>query len=133
MSTEKLQKVSPNKFAKVVKKIVKINDRFKENIDIKKDYSSYDCFLSKNATYGFCVNKETKEMCNVFSVEKGHGDSIMKFATKQFSKLKANCFDGYVKKLYERFGFNEAKREPNHNKDKPDVVFMEYIKKSLQR
>jgi hypothetical protein len=124
--------VEPGLFKIVIDNVSKISDRYKQNLDVKDNYNDYDCYLAEDYRFGFCVHKKTGELCNVFSIEKGRGEEILSFATTVYRQLRLDCFDGYLKEFYSRFGFKEVKREENYTKGGPDVIFLEYLRVNEQ-
>lgn len=81
-----------------------------------------DYFLTSDARSGFAVRADG-ELVNVFSLERGRGDFLVRAATDR-GATRLDCFDGYLPSLYARHGFVETHREPNWTVGAPDVVFM---------
>lgn len=84
-----------------------------------KDFKKY---LSPDEKSGFML-KPDGEITALFSSEKGRGEALVQEAIKQ-GGTKLDAFDGYLPKLYEKYGFKEYKREPNWTQGQPDVVYM---------
>ncbi|MFC1659467.1 hypothetical protein ACFL0U_02780 [Pseudomonadota bacterium] len=119
--------VDPELFKLIVKNVATVASKFAEGLDLKDSYASYDCYLAIDCRFGFCVHKDTKELCNVFSIEKRRGDEMLQYAKQYYSELSLNCFD--IEKVigfYQRNGFVEKRREDNYDPSGPDVVFLEY-------
>ena len=81
--------------------------------------------LDCNGRYGFIV-KANGELIALFSMLKGIGQTLVKFAIERGAK-SLDCFDGYLVEFYSKAGFMEVYREPNWNEGGADVVFMHRI------
>ena len=107
-------------------------------VEVKEDYADYECYLGPDGLYGMAIAKDG-DIVSVFknpvSQEKGIADVIIELA-KQKGGKKLDCFDGFLPKLYSKFGFKEkarmswddqyAPKNWNYERDgKPDVVMME--------
>lgn len=100
------------------------------DVDVGKFVSEYPAeeldkfrtFLSPGGKSGFAI-KPDGDLINVFSSEKGRGGQLMRDAVEAGPK-KLDAFDGYLPKLYKKYGFNELKREANWTPGGPDVVYM---------
>lgn len=100
------------------------------DVDVGKFVSEYApeeldrfrTFLSPGGKSGFAI-KPDGDLINVFSSEKGQGANLMRDAIDAGPK-KLDAFDGYLPKLYKKYGFNELKREANWTPGGPDVVYM---------
>jgi hypothetical protein len=128
-----IELVNPNFFKLIIENVCQINERFRVNLDKKHNYQEYDCYLAEDVRFGFCVNQKTQELSNVFSIEKKRGKEILAFATNSYNQLRLNCFDGYLKEFYTKFGFTEVKRVANYISGGPDVVFLEYKKEDREK
>ena len=84
-------------------------------------------FLSEDKKSGYAITF-ARELCFVFSTEKGRGAAILKDAQTKCDFLRLDCFDGYLPKLYAKHGFVETHRELNWKKYAPDVVYMEWYR-----
>ena len=79
--------------------------------------------MSEDELTGFAVSK-TGELINVFSTVKGWGDMIMEKAI-EVGATRLDCFNGFLPRLYARWGFVEVRRELNWVLGGPDVIYME--------
>ena len=87
------------------------------------DSNGTNYYLSNTGNMGFCVSS-TGELTSVYSLYKGMGDTILKYAVKA-GAMHLDCFDGYLPTFYARHGFKEVRREANWTEGEPDVVYME--------
>jgi GNAT superfamily N-acetyltransferase len=107
-------------------------------VEIKQDYDDYECFVGDGGLYGVAIAKDG-DIISVFKnpifQQKGVADVLIEFA-KQKGGKKLDCFDGFLTKLYSKFGFKEKTRMTwddqyapnnwNYERDgRPDVVMME--------
>lgn len=120
--------VSAETFKKIIVRVVALGGHYANNIDVKQSYEAFDCFTSTDQLSGFAVSKKTRELVNVFSLEKGRGRELLEVATSTFSDLKLDCFDGKLTSLYSEAGFQEISRDKNWTAGEPDVVFMQFNK-----
>ncbi len=117
-------RIGADEFHAVVAEVVTISPFYQDNLSVKPSYEGYDCWISHDGQAGFAVSPE-QELVNVFSLAKGHGQSLMAFVTQQYGALHLNCLAGnYLEKFYSAHGFEVAHRQPNWNEGEPDVVFM---------
>lgn len=79
-------------------------------------------FLAEDWRAGFSIRPDG-ELVYVFSLDRGHGDDIMRAALANGAR-RLDCFDGYLVEFYARHGFEVTAREPNWTPGGPDVVFM---------
>lgn len=79
-------------------------------------------FLAGDDQSGFVIRADG-DLTNVWSVERGRGDEIVRDALRNGAET-LDCFDGYLPTLYARHGFVEYAREANWTPGGPDVVFM---------
>jgi hypothetical protein len=84
--------------------------------------SGYRGFLSTSGRSGFMLTPEG-EIQNLFSTEHA-GAAALEEAIRE-GGTRLDCFDGFLPRFYERFGFREVRREPNWTPGGPDVVYME--------
>jgi hypothetical protein len=83
-------------------------------------------YLSEDEQNGFIISKYG-DLQNVFS--RNHkGKESIKLALENGAET-LDCFDGFLPKYYEQFGFKEYKREKNWVPGEPDVVYMRLEKK----
>lgn len=102
--------------------------RFKRNLDIKKDYSTFECWMTSDKTKGFAVSPD-RELTNVFSMVRatGGGREVMDFVTSRYDSLHLNCYAGALERFYIRHGFHVSRREQNWAGDKyPAIVYMHW-------
>ena len=107
-------------------------------VEVKEDYSEYECYTSETGLYGMAIAKDG-DIVSVFknpdSQEKGVADILIGFAKEKGGK-KLDCFDGFLSKLYSKLGFKEkarmawddqyAPKNWNYERDgRPDVIMME--------
>lgn len=118
-------KVDYKEFVSRIDEVVCEGGFYAKNIDVKPDYTGYDCWLSDDGTCGFAISPE-RELTNVFSLQNGRGKAMMQLATSLYDRLTLNCFDGYLRKFYEYHGFQEDHREENYDGEGRDVVYMSY-------
>ena len=85
------------------------------------DTTTYYLTLDVNSGYGI---REDGELVHLFSTIKGRGKELVHAAIWDGAN-HLNCFDGYLVRFYEGFGFTETRREPNWIAGGPDVVWME--------
>ena len=105
---------------------------------MKEDYTEYECYASETGLYGMAIAKDG-DIVSVFknpdSQEKGVADILIGFAKEKGGK-KLDCFDGFLSKLYSKFGFKEKERLAwddqyapknwNYERDgRPDVIMIE--------
>ncbi len=107
-------------------------------VEVKGNYTDYECYLGPNGLYGMAIAKDG-DIVSVFKnpdfQEKRVADILIEFAKAKGGK-KLDCFDGFLTKLYSKFGFKEKTRMSwddryapnnwNYERDgRPDVVMME--------
>lgn len=119
-------KVDHELFKVIIENVKKINKQYENNLSLKDSYKNYDCFLFEDGRGGFCVDRETKELCNIFSIEKNRGSELVAFAVHTNPKLCLDCFDGHLTNLYGKHGFKETHREKNWTAGEPDIVYMSF-------
>lgn len=78
--------------------------------------------LSDDGLSGFAIN-EGDELVALFSLIKGRGEALV-LAAIDAGAARLDCFDGFLPRFYERFGFTEERREPNWTPGEPDVIWM---------
>ena len=105
VSTE-LKEVSGETFGKVIEILKKHDKKFDDNLDAKDDYSHYSCYVSPNGLSGFCINQDTKEFCNFYSIQKGLGEKIFSHALENYdclgiSNALPETYDGYYQKRFD--------------------------------
>lgn len=120
------QKTSANKFIAAIKPMFATEHGNQNLTEHSLDfYEESECFLSEDNRSGFCISKDN-ELCNVFSLVRGRGDSIVECATQEYSNLHGNCFRGKLTDLYFSHGAKEVRSEPNWTPGEPDVVFFKF-------
>lgn len=136
-------------FYNALKKAKDLDPKGMASVDLHKpeEYKNMKMFLSENEDCGFVI-KPDGDLISVFSYPKGSGrnKALMPLAIAQGAK-KLDCYDTYLPKLYENFGFKEVKRDKwnekfipknekgevvwdkkyfkQYNNGEPDVVYME--------
>ncbi|MEU9126599.1 hypothetical protein AB0D08_00530 [Kitasatospora sp. NPDC048540] len=82
-------------------------------------------FLTDDLQSGFGISPDL-ELIGLFSLVKGRGECLITEALTAGAE-RLDCFDGFLPKLYERFGFRETERVANWTPGEPDVVFMALV------
>lgn len=130
-------KIEGKEFKKAIQEAVSKNSHG-AFVEVKDDYGDYECYTNDTRSYGMAIAKDG-DIVSVFKnpdfQEKGVADILIGFAKEKGGK-KLDCFDGFLSKLYSKFGFKEKARMAwddqyapsnwNYERDgKPDVVMME--------
>lgn len=79
--------------------------------------------LSEDGKSGYGVSKDN-ELIGLFSLVPGRGMGMIEEAINLDGVESLDCFDGFLPRYYEKFGFVEYKREANWTEGGPDVVYM---------
>lgn len=79
--------------------------------------------LSGDGKSGYGVSKEN-ELIGLFSLVPGRGMDMVEEAISFDGVESLDCFDGFLPRYYEKFGFVEYKRKANWTEGGPDVVYM---------
>ncbi|MFF3249721.1 hypothetical protein ACFYWP_01645 [Actinacidiphila glaucinigra] len=79
-------------------------------------------FVTSDLRSGFGIDADGT-LIGLFSLVKGRGEELVWGAVDRGAS-KLDCFDGFLPKYYERFGFVETERVANWTPGEPDVVFM---------
>ena len=118
-------------FYNALKKAKELDPKGMASVDLHspKKYKNMKMFLSENEDCGFVI-KPDGDLISVFSYSKGTGrnKSLMPLAIAQGAK-KLDCYDTYLPKLYENFGFKAVKRDKWNEKHKPKDWDKEFFKK----
>ena len=126
-----LVEVSGETFSTMIKMLHKFDVKYKDNLDVKDDYSHYTCYVSQNGSSGFCINQDTKEFCNFFSVQKGLGTKLLGYALENYDCLGiANALPETYENYYQgRFDVITHHWEENwdYPGDKDKAVWFGYI------
>lgn len=118
-------RVSPAQFRAAVLQAMDQSPYHRENINLKSSYAGDECWLSSSRSCGFAVSPE-KELLSVFSCVAGDGTTLLKFAKERYDDLHLNCYaTTFLRKFYEKNGFEVIRREPSWLQGKPDVLYME--------
>ncbi len=108
-------------FYNALKKAKELNPKKMASVDLHNpdDYKNMKMFLSENEDCGFVI-KPDGDLISVFSYPEGSGRNkvLMPLALSQGAK-KLDCYDTYLPKLYENYGFKEIKRDAWNEKYKP--------------
>ncbi|MEU9795046.1 hypothetical protein AB0E27_31415 [Streptomyces sparsogenes] len=80
-------------------------------------------YLTADLQSGFGVASDGT-LIGLFSTVKGRGEDMVWDAVQHKGATRLDCFDGFLPKYYERFGFVETERAANWTPGEPDVVFM---------
>jgi len=84
---------------------------------------SAEYFLTEDKASGYGVTT-TDELIGLYSLVRGRGEGLVLDAIQLDGAAWLDCFDGFLPKYYEQFGFREYMREANRTEGGPDVVFM---------
>ncbi len=126
-----LVEVSGETFSTMIKMLHKFDVKYQNNLDVKDDYSHYTCYVSQNGSSGFCINQDTKEFCNFFSVQKGLGTKLLGYALENYDCLGiANALPETYENYYQgRFDVITHHWEENwdYPGDKDKAVWFGYI------
>ena len=109
-------KVNPHVFETF---LVKVDEKF---LSKNRDYTKKTCYVDELGNSGFALT-EDGALCHVFSLKPGFGV----YAVEEALRLGANrlsCFQGYLPKYYQNFGFETVIKETYS--DKPDKYWMVY-------
>ncbi len=118
-------KVSPVLFRQTIEEIRQAHPFFNDNLELKSDYSSHECWLSQDGNCGFAVAPDC-ELLNVFSRFTGQGTATVNFAKGKYPWLHLNCYaDGFLQGFYQNLGFEPVRYEQNWEEGGPRVVFMQ--------
>lgn len=83
-------------------------------------------FLHADGKSGFGLlyhDSGDAELIALFSLVSGRGPDMVRLSVVNGANL-LDCFDGFLPKYYESFGFSEYARESNWTPGLPDVVYM---------
>ncbi|MBQ9731928.1 MAG: hypothetical protein IJV97_02435 [Alphaproteobacteria bacterium] len=126
-----LIEISGGTFGKLVSILQQHDDKYKDNLDAKSDYSDYSCYVTQNGLSGFCINKSTNEFCNFYSVQKGLGKKILDYALENYDCLGiANALPETYENYYQsKFDVITHHWEENwdYPGDKSKAVWFGYI------
>lgn len=126
--TLEFNRVGAPLFRDTIERTRLLNPFFHENLDLKPDYDTHECWLSGDLSCGFAVACD-HELVNVFSHYTGQGSELMQFATDRYRSLHLNCYGGgYLENFYKRWGFEPTRREENRVAQGPGIVFMTLIR-----
>lgn len=105
-SSTEIREISGETFGKIIEILKKHDKKFDDNLDAKGDYSHYSCYVSSNGLSGFCINLDTKEFCNFYSVQKGLGNKIFSYALENYDCLGINnalpeTYDNYYQSKFD--------------------------------
>lgn len=99
---EQLIRVAPEVFSKAITALQKSDKKYEDNLYSKDDYSHYDCYMAPDGTAGFCIDQETRELCNFFSVAKGAGGKLLKYAQENYDIYgMANALSSTYEEYYQ--------------------------------
>lgn len=80
------------------------------------------CYLSADNQAGFAITAQG-ELIALHSAVGGRGTYLVGEAVA-LGATHLDCFDGYLRSLYEKHGFVAYKTEPNWTEGQPDIVHM---------
>lgn len=80
--------VSGETFGKVVRILQAYDAKYIDNLSLKDDYSDYNCYVMPKGFAGCCIDKNTGEPCNLYSVPgTGLGKEILGYLLQNYDCL----------------------------------------------